>query len=390
MSPPPGGRIEERMTDQDPSEDVPADPVLVQSTLEPRGGIRGYLDRLKATPGRRAQLQRYFTIGWLTILAISVAYVVFRGRGELRDTWRQLQSASLDWILIAILIQALMLIFNALTYKVILKRLGYSVPLGLMLNAHMQRTTISTVTPGGGPASVFIFARFIAKRGVPAEDGLLTIAVRSLAVAMTFIAVLIPGAAIDDSLQGMIIAAAGLTALIIGGIALWQGNANNWETPLAWSERLPSWGRDRLQGFIITFRDHGLKPADLLPAIVLLLLVRLTVVAVLYACLQALGVDPTFQTMLNTYFASIVAGAVIPLFGGAGAVEAVSILALTQSGISRDIAIGATLLWRFIDLWIPVGFGLLLHAKTELPAAIDETPVIAAKMVELKDSGRLR
>jgi len=94
--------------------------------------------------------------------------------------------------------------------------------------------------------------------------------------------------------------------------------------------------------------------------------------------------------MLNTYFASIVAGAVIPLFGGAGAVEAVSILALTQSGISRDIAIGATLLWRFIDLWIPVGIGLLLHAKTELPAAIDETPVIAAKMVELEDSGRLR
>ncbi len=218
-----------------------------------------------------------------------------------------------------------MLLFNAMTYKVILKRLGYSVPLSLMLNAHMQRTTISTVTPGGGPASVFIFARFIAKRGVPAEDGLLTIAVRSLAVAMTFIAALIPGAAIDDSLQGMIIAAAGLTALIIGGIALWQGNANNWETPLAWSKRLPSWGRDRLQGFIVTFRDHGLKPADLLPAIVLLLLVRLTVVAVLYACLQALGVDPTFQTMLNTYFASIVAGAVIPLFGGAGAVEAVSI-----------------------------------------------------------------
>ena len=119
----------------------------------------------------------------------------------------------------------------------------------------------------------------------------------------------------------------------------------------------------------------------------LTLLVRATVVAVLFACLKALGVHPTFQTMINTYFASIVAGAVIPLFGGAGAVEAVSILTLTQAGVPKDIAIGATLLWRFIDLWIPVGIGLLLHAKTELPAAIDETPVVAAKMVELRRLG---
>jgi uncharacterized membrane protein YbhN (UPF0104 family) len=71
-------------------------------------------------------------------------------------------------------------------------------------------------------------------------------------------------------------------------------------------------------------------------------------------------------------------------------VEAVSIIALTQAGISREVAIGATLLWRFIDLWIPVGIGLLLHAKTELPAAIDETPVVAARIVELEDSGQLR
>ena len=114
----------------------------------------------------------------------------------------------------------------------------------MMVNAHMQRTSISTVTPGGGPASVFIFARFVAKRGVPAEDGLLTIAVRTLAVAITFIAVFIPGAAIDDSPQGMIIAGVGIVALIIGGIALWRGNANNWQTPLAWSEKLAGLGED--------------------------------------------------------------------------------------------------------------------------------------------------
>ncbi len=382
--------MDTRMTDQDPALANPeSDPELVQPELQPRGGVRGYLERLNNTPGRKAQFQRYFTIGWLAILAVSVAYVVFRGRGELRDTWDQLQNADLTWIGIAVVIQFFMLICSGLVYKVILKRLRYTVPLPMMINAHMQRTTIATVTPGGGPASVFIFARFVAKRGVPAEDGLLTIAVRSLAVTITFIAVLIPGAAIDDSLQGMIIAGVGVAALVIGGIALWRGNANNWETPLVWSERLPSWAKGRIQGFITTFREHGLKPSDLLPAIGLTLLVRLTVVLVLYACLEALGVHPTFQTMIHTYFATIVAGAVIPALRRGRRGGSHFDPDPDAGRHSGEVAIGATLLWRFIDLWIPVGIGLLLHAKTELPAAIDETPVVVAKMVEFEESGRL-
>ena len=73
--------MDTRMTDQDPALANPeSDPELVQPGLQPRGGVRGYLERLNNTPGRKSQIQRYFTIGWLAILAVSVAYVVFRGR----------------------------------------------------------------------------------------------------------------------------------------------------------------------------------------------------------------------------------------------------------------------------------------------------------------------
>ena len=334
---------------------------------ENRAAIREFIDRVRSNAPLRAKITRYATIAWIVTLLLLVAWVIFRGRDDLAATYNELKSADLRWIAVAILIQALMLVFSGLTYKLILRRLGHGVPLRKMVDAHMQRTTISTVTPGGGPASIFMFARYASTLGVPYEDGFLTVGVRSLGVAVTFIAVLIPGAAIGRSWPGAIVAAVGTIALVIAGIALWKGEKDDWQTPLAWSERLPSWASGRIQGFIIRFRDHGLKPVDLVPPIVLALLVRFTILGVLWACLLALGEHPSGETMLNTYFASILASTAVPVFGGGGAVEAVSILTLTQSGISSEIAIGATLIWRLIDLWIPVGIGLVLHARMELP-----------------------
>jgi uncharacterized membrane protein YbhN (UPF0104 family) len=187
---------------------------------------------------------------------------------------------------------------------------------------------------------------------------------------MTFIAVLIPAAWIGDSVPGGLIALGLAALMIVVGVALVKGERDGWQTPLRWSRRLPRWARGRVQQFITNFAEHGLRPVDLLPPMMLALLIRVAVVAVLWACLEALGISPSLDTMLNTYFASLLASTIIPVFGGAGAVEAVSIVALRQAGIPSEIAIGATLLWRLIDLWIPVGIGLLLHARAELPAIV--------------------
>jgi uncharacterized protein (TIRG00374 family) len=332
-----------------------------------------------ASAETRARINRIATIAWLAGLVVLAAWVVFKGREDLKNTFREIRDADPAWIAAAVLIQLILLILCALTYKVVLRRLGHRLGLWRLLDAHMQRSSISVVTPAGGPASVYMFVRYVGHRGVPAEDGLLTIGVRSASSTITFIAVLIPAALIGDSLAGGLIAIGLLVGMVIGGIALFKGEKDGWETPLRWSGRLPGWARTRVQSFIINFREHGLKPVDLIPPMILALLVRIAVVGVLWACLNALGVSPSMETMLNTYFASLLASTIIPVFGGAGAVEAVSIVALRQAGIPNEIAIGATLLWRLIDLWIPVGIGLLLHAREELPAlvgdSLPETPV---------------
>lgn len=345
--------------------------------VRPNSALAQWLRRNAASAEFRASFLRYATIVWLLALVVLGAWVIFKGRDDLVATWEEIKTAKPGWIVFAVLVQCLMLVFSGLTYRWILRRLGYQLGLLGLISAHMQRTTISTVTPGGGPASVFMFVRYLQQRDVPFEDGFLTIAVRSIGVTVTFIFVLIPGALIGRSWPGAIIAIALTAALIIAAIALWKGEKDDWQTPLRWSERLPEWLGSRIRSFIQRFRDHGLEPADLLPSIVYNLLVRLTIVGVLYACLRALGANPAMETLLNTYFASILASTVIPVFGGAGAVEAVAVLTLQQAGIDSGVAIGATLLWRLIDLWIPVGIGLILHAGHELPGLTSGKRTIA-------------
>lgn len=353
--------------------DEPEEPVVPPgATLRSDKGLRGYYRHIRESAELRSKLNRYATVIWLLIIAIAAAWVIFQGRSELVDTYHELRTSQLRWLVVAVLIQAVLLLLAALTYFVVLKRLGHRLPLHQLLDAHLQRSAISVVTPAGGPASVFMFVRYVGQRGVPATDGLLTIGVRTTSATVTFIAALIPAALIGESLAGGIIAGFLIFGIVMIGVALFKGERDSWQTPLRWSERLPGWAKSRVQHFIINFRDHGLRPVDLLPPMLLALLVRICVVAVLWASLKALNVDPGLETMLNTYFATLLASTVIPVFGGAGAVEAVSIVTLKQAGIPSDIAIGATLLWRLIDLWIPVAIGLILHAKSELPAIIPD------------------
>lgn len=345
-----------------------------------------WLRNLAANRERRAAISRWGTIIWLALVAVLAAFVIFKGREELRSTFHELRTANLVWVGIAIAVQAASIFFNGASYGVVLKRLGRPLSLWQTTNAQLQRTAISTVTPIGGPASVFAFVRYVGHLGVPAEDALVTIAVRSAGVNITFIALLIPGAYLNHTTRGYIVAAIASAAFLLFAVLFWKANRDNWETAIRGASRLPGWLSSRMTTFITQFRDHGLKPVDLLWPTILSLLVRITIITVLYASLKALGEDPSLSLMVNAYFASILASTVIPVFQGAGAVEAVVILTLKQGGVPADIAIGATLLWRLIDLWIPVGIGLILHAAAELPAAATGGAAVAAA-AEYVESG---
>jgi hypothetical protein len=55
------------------------------------------------------------------------------------------------------------------------------------------------------------------------------------------------------------------------------------------------------------------------------------------------------------------------VFGGAGVIEATTIVALRHAGLPADQALGAVLIWRLFEFWLPLSIGLALQFAGWLP-----------------------
>jgi phosphatidylglycerol lysyltransferase len=127
----------------------------------------------------------------------------------------------------------------------------------------------------------------------------------------------------------------------------------------------PRWLMQRLPGRARSFaeqvRQHRVRPRDLLFPFFAALTAELFGVAMLYTCLRAIGQDPSISTALTAYAVGTIFVIVSPFFSGLGLVEVGMVLALRQFGIDSGSALAATLLFRALEVWMPLAIGLSLQ-----------------------------
>lgn len=78
--------------------------------------------------------------------------------------------------------------------------------------------------------------------------------------------------------------------------------------------------------------------------------------ALTYA-LMATGASTSFTTVLQAFAVGLVASTVAVLPAGVGAVEASMVALLAQRGVDLPTASAAVVIFRLIDLWVPLAFG---------------------------------
>jgi phosphatidylglycerol lysyltransferase len=325
--------------------------------------IRQFFERL--TPDQRLRLRRVVIVVWLVVLALLAIWVLRNQRDELRDIWTNLKNADRTWLAIALVAEAAGITSVAWTFKLTLRRLGHKVSTRYLTYLHVQRAGVNFAAPFGGAVTGYVFIDRLSRKGVPAEDALLTLAIRTASVWGATIVVLVATAA----LSGRPILIAGAVALLIAAVALAfvaarQGQGD-WKTILRWSKKLPSKQAERVENAVERFKGHDLTPADLLGSIGTTLLTRVATMTLIYSCVRALGFETDLYTVFIAYVASFVAGRLVPFLYGMGAVEGSLSVALQRGGVPVDIAIGATLLFRFFDFFLPSIIGVLLYTWDE-------------------------
>jgi uncharacterized protein (TIRG00374 family) len=300
---------------------------------------------------------------------------------EVASIARALRQAHPFWVLLALTANLAVVSGAGLTYRTVLSRLGHRHSWFSLVYLHLRRHVVGVATPIGGPASIYVFVRSLGGRGVPAHDALFTVAIRSLCGYSAFVMILLPVLFFNRPSGYILVGAIGIT-LFLGALITTMGMLLRPSFNPPWlMTRLPS----RLTGAVQQARRHHLRPSDFLAPFALLVIHNALGILTLYLCLLAVG----YQGALTTAIAGFAIGnlfmMIAPVFQGIGVVEFTMSMALHQFGVPLPMAIAATLLFRFSDVWFPFLIGIGAHAflHDRSREVLSRSPAVAAGTVGL-------
>ncbi|HYI24607.1 MAG TPA: lysylphosphatidylglycerol synthase transmembrane domain-containing protein [Thermomicrobiales bacterium] len=273
----------------------------------------------------------------------------------MRDT---ILHAGSGWLVALVGVEIAILLLVAGTYRSLLSRLGHNIKLDTLIGVHLQRVVVGTVTPVGGPSSMAIFVHALRQLGVRPTDALLAVSIKSVIGNIAFLMLLVPVLFAQDPSPLLIAGTIGLVALVaITGALLILGLRTT--KPPGWMlSRIPRKGLR----WLVQVRSHHISIAALAGPFAMMMTTKLAGIAMLFIALQAVGYNAEIQVPMMAYLVGMVFLMVAPVFQGIGVVEVTMALALQRLGVPPAAAVGATLLTRAGELWLPLAAGITLQA----------------------------
>ena len=326
---------------------------------------RLWCDYAAASPESKLRVRRILTGVWLLVVAALALWVVRNQRDQLHEIANRLRDASPLWLAIAVVVEIISMLTVALTYRIILQRLGHRLSIRLLFDLHLQRAGVNFAAPFGGAATAYTWVERLGRVQIPAGDALLSLALRTLCVyAATLVVVVITFAISDRPLFALLGLAAAVALVLIAVVAGRKGQGD-WKTLQRWARKLPARFQQRALTAIDHFKAHRLVPQDLAHVTGATLLTRFSTITLIYVCIRALDFSPSIYALFIAYVGSFVAARLVPVLYGMGAIEGSLTLALQRGGVPAEVAISAALLVRFFDFLAPSLIGLALYGWAE-------------------------
>ena len=320
-------------------------------------------------------LRSHIVTVWLVALPILLIAGGIRQHDEIAEIWSTLRGAEPAWLLAGVGIQALIVLSPVLTYRVILRRLGHAVPFSALIGMQMQRIVVGTLAPISGPVSAYAFVRALNQRAVTTHDAVAMLALRSVATQVAFVVVLLSAIALRGPVYA--IAVGGVVALLLLAVVplVRRARIPGCVGPWSWRRRLPRSLSCKVIAFAVRFRRHRITPGDLSRPVLITVTTRFAGILLLIVSIKAMGIDVAPKAVAMVILAEMAAKVAMPLFHGVGAIEVATTLALQQSGVPAEAALGAVLIWRAVEFWLPFGTALIAQGVQFAGARL---PVLSA------------
>lgn len=310
-------------------------------------------------PDETIRIERIRPLSLVTgVGAVAAVYLVGTQLTDVGEITGVLLDASWAWLGVALLAMALQ--YVGATYALlgfVPERVKFTHALGAQVSLGFVRL-ISPATVGISAINM----RLLTKAGIPGPLAAASIGANQIgAVGITLPLIAILGVVSGRS------ATAGLTpsstALIVGGAVVAAAVLLVLIPPI----------RKRARAIWNDFTQRGLprlldvlgQPRKLVEAIGGILVQTLSLVMCFYACVKALGGDPSFAALAVVQMVGNAVGMAVPTPGGLGAVEAALTAGITTIGVGTAIAVPSVLLFRLISFWLPILPGWILWTQLQ-------------------------
>jgi uncharacterized membrane protein YbhN (UPF0104 family) len=308
---------------------------------------------LAAVPGDEVapvQLERVRPRALVTMVASVAAVYLLAGELARASLGSVLRSADWRWVIAALALSAATYASAALALSgFVAERLNFLRTLLVQLAGSFV-TLVTPAAVGGAALNV----RYLQRRKIPAPVAVASVGVSQVVAFVLHILLLIVFAAIAGAGTKNPIRPPTWAYFVVGGLIALAGAVL--AVPAgrrAVRARLsPTFGQ--VLPRLLEVAQHPRKLAEGIGGGLLL---SLTYILCLAACVGAFGRSVPLAKVGFVYLTGSAIGSVIPTPGGLGAVEAALTAGLTAAGVPGPVAVSAVLLFRLLTFWLPVPFG---------------------------------
>ena len=331
---------------------------LARSTRKAVRGRRDVLPAVRkallaAVPGGEVppvQLERIRPRTLVTLVASFAAIYLLAGELARASLGSVLRTADWRWGAVALALSAATYAAAALSLSgFVVARLNFLRTLLVQLAGSFV-TLVTPAAVGGATLNV----RYLQRRKIPAPVAVASIAVSQVVAFVLHILLLIVFAAIAGTGATSPIKPPTWAYYVVAGLIVLAGVvlAVPAGRRMVRARLSPTFGQ--VLPRLLEVAQHPRKLAEGIGGALLL---SLTYILCLAACVAAFGRSVPFAKIGFVYLTGSALGSIIPTPGGLGAVEAALTAGLTAAGVPGAVAVSAVLLFRLLTFWLPVPFG---------------------------------
>ena len=271
------------------------------------------------------------------------------------------------YLLIGLIVTGIYILAQALMYVFSFKTAGVNVGIRYTLPLFLKRNLISIFLPAGGFSSLMFFTRPLTKKGINTSDIHYGSYVYGLSGIISVVIVALPVLGImllKNKLSSAELIPFLILILLMGVVFFMVWSFVRHKLVYQLIQRF----NPEVSLYIDNILSTRLHIRHFIITLLISVLIELIGVLHVYISMLALGFHPTFFVSFIAYIVMVMLLIVSPFLRGFGAIEVSMTYVFIQSGIPAPQAAAITLVFRFLEFWVPLiaGAGSFLFSRKNI------------------------